>query len=390
MQHERNLFQEPLLIDDIQAQATLIREVVTRVEPQVAATLTPELARQVSKVYLTGCGDSHYAGLASRLAFDKYAGVPTEPAESLEFARYLVDYMPPGSLVVGISNSGEVSRTVETLLKAGRRGAHTVAVTGGPNNRLARAGGATIIQTVPSLGESWNPYSIGALGLGNYLASLITLYLLALRLGELRGIISAAEARELKGQVVQSAEIVTRTVAGNDAAVEDYARRVWQLDTFYILGAGPSYAGALFAAAKLFEQPHANGVAQELEEWAHEQYFLTRPGVTHIFMLVPPGNSRDRALEQIRGARDMGATVAVVCDVGDTELQTAADLAFPIHGALPEEFSPLTYIVPSQLFATHLHRLRGRPPLVPPHTLERLREVNYRQIFQSLIPDDQV
>lgn len=388
MQHDRNLFQEPLLVADIQAQAILITEVIARVDPQVAAVITPELARRVSKIYLTGCGDSHYAGLAARLAFDKYARVPTEPAESLEFARYLVEYMPPQSLVVGISNSGEVSRTVETLLKAGRQGAHTVAVTGGANNRLAKAGAATIIQAVPSLGESWNPYSIGALGLGNYLASLITLYLVALRLGELRGVISAAEARGLKGQILQSAEIVTRTVTANDAAVEDYARRVSHLDTFYILGAGPSYAGALFAAAKLFEQPHANGVAQELEEWAHEQYFLTRPDVTQIFMLVPPGNSRDRALEQIRGGRDMGATITVICDADDAELRAAAQHAFPVHGLLPEEFSPLTYIVPNQLFATHLHRLRGRPPLVPPHTLERLREVNYRQIFQSHIPED--
>ena len=332
MQESRNLFQSPLIVDDIHAQATLIREVVARVEPQIAAVITADLARQAAKVFLTGCGDSHYVGLAARLAFDTYARVPTEPVESLEFARYIVDAMPANTIVIGVSNSGEVSRTVETLQVARRREAYTIAITGTPNNRLAQAGEATIIQTVPALGEDWNPFSIGALGLGNYLASLITLYLIAFRLGEVRGVISATEADALKGQILRAAEIVERTVSANDGAVQAYARQVSHLDTFQILGAGPSYAVALFSAAKLFEQPHANGVPQELEEWAHEQYFLTRPGATQIFVIVPPGRSRDRALEQMRGARDMGATVIAVCDEGDAEVRAAADLAFPIHG----------------------------------------------------------
>ena len=122
----RNLFQQPLEVDDIHVQAALIREVVGRVQPQIERVITPESAERIARIYLTGCGDSHYVALAARLAFDKYARIPTEPAESLEFARYLVDYMPSNSLVIGVSNSGEVSRTVETLLAARHRDAQTI------------------------------------------------------------------------------------------------------------------------------------------------------------------------------------------------------------------------------------------------------------------------
>ncbi len=45
-----------------------------------------------------------------------------------------------------------------------------------------------------------------------------------------------------------------------------------------------------------------------LEEWAHLDYFLIRPQVTPTFFIAPPGNSRDRVIEQIQGAKDMGAT----------------------------------------------------------------------------------
>lgn len=365
----------------------LVRAVIERVTPQIDTIITPALAERVSKIFLTGCGDSYYAGLASRLAFDMYAGVATEPVESLEFSRYLAEFMPAGSLVIAVSNSGEVARTVETLAAARNHGGHPLAITGKRDSRLAKAASDIIVQTIPSMGEEWNPYSIGALGLGNYVASLLTLYLIAMRIGKLRGRISEADAEEAKRQITQSAEIIEQTVAANNDALEEYARQLWHLDTFHILGAGPNYASALFSAAKLFEQPHANGVPQELEEWAHEQYFLTRPGITPIFVIVPPGRSRDRALEQIQGAKDMGATVAAVCDADDAAIQAVASISFPIQGTLPEQFSPLTYVVPNQLFATHLHKLRGRPPLIAPYDLERLRSVNYRQIFESRIPD---
>ncbi len=387
MDESRDLFQGTMGIHQVNEQSRLLREVVRRVTPQVEGLITREKIHNLSKIYLTGCGDSHYVGLAARLAFDMLARIPTEPAESLEFSRYLADFMPANSLVIAVSNSGEVSRTIETLKAAHHFGADTIAITGKPASRLAQAAAGTIVQTVPELGESWNPYSIGALGLGNYTASLATLYLIAIRLGVMQGHVSPAEAEAALGHLIEAAQIIEQTVAANNEAVLEFAREVWHQDTFFILGGGPSYAVALFAAAKLFEQPHANGVPQELEEWAHEQYFLTRPGTTHIFVIAPPGRSRDRALEQIRGAQDMGGSVIAICDQDDEEMQALADRAFPIYGALPEAFTPLTYIVPGQLFATHLHQLRGRPALFPPYDLERLREVNFRQIFRSRLWD---
>jgi hypothetical protein len=55
----------------------------------------------------------------------------------------------------------------------------------------------------------------------------------------------------------------------------------------------------------------------------------------------------------------------------------------PILGQIPEEFTPLVYIVPNQLFATALHQVKGRPPLIPPYDQKRMMEVNFRQIFHS-------
>ncbi len=122
------------------------------------------------------------------LAFEKYCGIQTEPIEALEFSRYKVDYLPAGSLVISISNSGQVKRTVETVRRAKKRGAYTVAITGNESGPLAMEADAVLIQSVPEMLENVGPNNVVALGLGNFTASLLTLYLSALQLGKLRGV----------------------------------------------------------------------------------------------------------------------------------------------------------------------------------------------------------
>jgi glucosamine--fructose-6-phosphate aminotransferase (isomerizing) len=381
----------PYDLDAVRNQSRLIRPVIERVDPQVRKVISTELAKSVDKVVMTGCGDSHYAGVAARLAFDLYSGVPTEPMESLEFSRYGVDFAPPTTLVLGISNSGAVSRTIETLVRSGKRKLHTVAITGSADSALAKAGEQTIIQTVSEMVREERspfaagvPYGAGSLGLGNFAASLLTLYLIAFRLGEVRGKITEADGKRLRETLIGYESVLDRTAAANEATAKELADRFWNLDAFYILGGGPNYASALFSAAKLFEQPNLNGVPIELEEWAHEQYFLTRPG-TPVFVICPPGRSHDRALEQIRGAKDMGGTVIGVCEEGDDAVRSSVDHALLVAGRVAEEFSPLAYVIPPMLVATALHQLRGRPPLVAAFSQEKMMQVNFRQIFHSEI-----
>ena len=89
------------------------------------------------RIYLTGCGDSHFAGIGARLAFERWSGIPTQAVESLELSRYELELAPAGSWVVCVSNSGRVVRTVEAAAEARSRGLTAIAVTYAPESRLA-------------------------------------------------------------------------------------------------------------------------------------------------------------------------------------------------------------------------------------------------------------
>ncbi len=103
----------------IEAQVPFIRDSPREVYRQGRDQLS--LRQAPSRVYLVGCGDSWYCGMATRLAFEAWAGVPTEAQQALEFSRYYCEYAPTDALVVAISNSGRVSRTVETVMRARAR-----------------------------------------------------------------------------------------------------------------------------------------------------------------------------------------------------------------------------------------------------------------------------
>ena len=401
----------------------MLNTMIADLEPQLEQAITAETVNDLQRIYLVGCGDSYFASLGVRMFFEKYTGIPTEPVASMQFSRYIVDYVPDNSLVVGVSNGGKVSRTVEAVIRARKRGIYTIAATGYADRQLAQEADAAIIGNLPNVREAMGTFkkaveegklsksdlqltkpgsaekiaaNLGIAGgvnllllmLAAYLASIVTLYLIGFRIAELRGTLNTEEAAKLKKEMLRFAEILYRTTSLNTSKAKILAETFKEHDTFLILGSGPSYATALVAAAKLFELPQLNGVPQEIEEWAHQQFFFTRPGKSVIFIIVPPGNSRDRAIEQIKGMKELGATVVAICDAEDQEILELVDHAMPIQGLMKEEFTPLAYVVPGQLFAFSLLHLRGIPAMPAPLNFQKLMEVNFKQIYQSAIWKD--
>jgi glutamine---fructose-6-phosphate transaminase (isomerizing) len=314
------------------------------------------------RVYLVGCGDSHYAGVSARHAFERWSGIPTQALPSLEFARYEVEGAPSGSWAVCVSNSGKVTRTVEAAARARERGLFAVGVTYDPDSRLAQAADFTLAYRYDDPG--FGPGTI------SYVASLAALYVLAVRLGgnDVDSRLALLETR---------AEVIAQTIELADPVAERLGRETPADAKIDVVGGGPSFGTACFGRAKLIEAAHAAGGAHELEEWAHEEFFCTGPGTLTV-VVAPPGASTDRAVEQLEAARAMGATAVAVCPPG-TEAAAAADVVLPVAGDPPEELSPFAYCVPLELLAYHFASSKGLTMLG--FDDEHRRQVNFRQIF---------
>ena len=317
------------------------------------------------RVYLAGCGDSHYAGLAARHAFERWSGIATRALPSLELSRYELDFAPAGAWAVCVSNSGRVVRTVEAAEAAREHGLVPIGVTYDPDSRLAESAGKSLVYRYEEPG--FGPGTI------SFVASLTAVYVLGLRAAELDG----REVGEALATIEAQAEATARTIELAAPVAERFGRALPADAKIDVLGGGPSLGTALFGRAKLIEAAHSPGGAHELEEWAHEEFFCTGPGTTTV-VVAPTGSSHDRALDQLQAARDVGATPVAVCPPG-SPAAAVADLVLPVAGAAPEELSPLTYCVPLELLAYHFASSKGLTMLG--FDDDRRRAVNFRQIF---------
>ena len=336
---------------------------------QVTALAKRLAARGIRHLWLTGCGDSAFAGLAAELAFQRHSGLTAHPVHALDLARYRARALPAGSAVIALSFSGQVGRTTEAAVQARRFGHHVVALTNATGGQLARASDEVLPLDVPTLGFS--P------GTSTYVAMLAALLRLAAALGELRG-----DAGELTAGLARLPGQAEATLAASGEAALQAAGVLLSAPWVAFLGAGPNEATARFGAAKLFEGPQQLGVAVNLEEWAHEEYFVTSAG-DPVVLINPAGAGHDRGVEILSELRFMATRPVVVSDVPLPPGGVDGELLLPLAAGVAEELSPVTACLPPALVGFHMARLSGKRSYNFPGEAARLE--HYDTIHRATI-----
>jgi len=326
--------------------------------------------RDVEHLWLTGCGDSAFAGQAAALAFQRHTPVTVHPVHALDLARYLPRSLPKASAVVAVSFSGKVGRTTEAAVQARRFGHPVFGLTNAAESQLGRAVDEVVPLEVTTLGFS--P------GTSTYVAMVGSLLRLAAEIAELRG------HEGTLGRAIGDLPAATaRTLELTDGLAEDAARALLAGSWATFLGAGPNEATARFGAAKLFEGPQRLAVSTNLEEWAHEEYFVTRPG-DPVVLVNPTGAGHGRGLEILSELRFVGATPVVISDA-EPDGRRPDERWLPLAPGVPEELSPVTAALPLSLIGFHLAELVGKRSYNFPS--EEARSEHYDTIHRATIGD---
>jgi fructoselysine-6-P-deglycase FrlB-like protein/sugar/nucleoside kinase (ribokinase family) len=297
--------------------------------------------RDIKHLYVTGCGDSAFAGQAACLAFRRHSQLRVHAVHALDFARYRVRYLPQGSAVLAISFSGKVGRTTEAARQASAFGHPVIALTGDSSAQLAAAADRVLPIDVPTLGFS--P------GTSTYIAMLCTLIELALQTAR-----PDADS-PVRAACEQLPSQAAKTLDWCDNVAADIAARLTSGRFVTFLGAGPNEASARFGAAKLFEASQQIALATNTEEWAHEEYFITRPG-DPVLLVAPTGAAQDRAVEILSELEFIGADATMVSDLEPPGRAGHLRLA----AGAPEELSPVLAALPLAQLGFHLARAAGK------------------------------
>ena len=340
----------------------LLRAVARPFDESARNTFDFELCTSVKRVDLVGCGDSYHASYGAEQAFQQFAGIPAQAFSALTFSRYQVGFIPQTgpntNLVIAVSVSGVVTRTIEALQLARKAGAVGVALTGAPGKPLAQAAERVFQTTVPPLPDEL----AGAVvpGVRSYLASQVALYSAAIRIGEVRGHLTTPQADSLRAELAAVADVMRDTITACEPIVRDMVAEWADVPDFVFVGAGPVYSSAMFSAAKVLEASGDAAMAQETEEWAHLQYFSAETRTPTIFM-SSNGYDADRMAEVARAAEAIGRRRAAVVPAGESVISSFMDVVLPVQGDIREAFAPLVYSIPGELIAAERAALLGVP-----------------------------
>jgi glutamine---fructose-6-phosphate transaminase (isomerizing) len=323
--------------------------------------------RTDAHIWMTGSGDSLFAAQAVLPGLQRWAGLRGTALSAIDFARYRTPLLTDRDVLWAISNSGSAARTRETVSLARDKKILTVGVAGSATGPLASAVDVTMLRRVEELADIDSVRRGIFLNMVEFLATMYALYFVGLKLGVSHGALTENESDRILGDCKAAIAAVGEIAARCEPAAERLAGELRNLDTIWVIGAGPSFGTARYCAAKFHEQLPWNGIPEDLEEWAHLQYFLTLEWKDRsaVFVLAPPGNSLDRAEELVEGIHGVGGRAIVVAHAAHGRFPLANN-AFRIDGMEGEFLSAFTYHLPAQMLILYLARLRGHEPFALP------------------------
>ena len=309
--------------------------------------VSDDVLREVSKVFVVACGTAFHSGLVAKYAIEHWTRLPVEIEIASEF-RYRDPVLGPDTLTLAVSQSGETIDTLEAARHARRQGSQVIAVTNTVGSSLAReADGVLYTHAGPE---------IGVAATKTFATQMVSQYLVALYLAQVRGTKFPEEIAEVLAELDELPRKVERAI-GLDDRVREIAERYRDAPDVLFIGRHTGYPAALEGALKLKELSYVHAEGHPAGELKHGPIALIEDGVPVVAVATQCHVYR-KMLSNIQEVRARGARVIAVATEGDTEVASLADHVLEVP-ATPELMSPVVVTVPMQLLAYHVASLRG-------------------------------
>jgi glutamine---fructose-6-phosphate transaminase (isomerizing) len=302
----------------------------------------------VGRIVVVACGTAYHAGLIGRYALEEWARVPVEMDIASEY-RYRNPVVGPDDLVIGISQSGETADTLAAMRLARERGATVLAITNTRGSQATREADG-VLYTRAGL-------EIGVAATKTFVCQVAVMYLLALRLAELRGTLPVDRVAELVGELKRLPRSIDKMIEPAEGATQAIAEGCWKADFFFYIGRHVGLPVALEGALKLKEISYISTDAYAAGEMKHGPIALLDEA-TPVVCVATRSPVLDKLVSNIQEARARGAHVIAVTTDGDGDVDPHVDVSIPVP-ATDWMLQPILAVIPLQLLAYAIARKRG-------------------------------
>jgi glutamine---fructose-6-phosphate transaminase (isomerizing) len=346
---------ETFMLKEIHEQADAVAETIADrtargdgIDLDEQGALDEAILADVKRVIVVACGTAYHAGLIGRYAIEEWARLPVELDIASEY-RYRNAVVGPGDLVIGISQSGETADTLAAMRLARERGATVLAITNTMGSQATRDADGVLFTRAG--------LEVGVAATKTFVCQVAVMYLLGLRLAELRGTLPPARIAELVAEIKRLPHCIDELMGDCEARAQEIAATCWDAEFFLYIGRHIGLPVALEGALKLKEISYISTDAYAAGEMKHGPIALLDEA-TPVVCVATRSPVLEKLISNIQEARARGARVIAVTTAGEDAAEVHADATIAVP-ATDWMLQPILAVIPLQLLAYEIARRRG-------------------------------
>ena len=332
----------------------------------------PEVVKGGGNVFITGCGDSYCAAIATKPIFENadtstktgmVPGTPTRACRNIDFSRYYNTYSGWNPLTLDrnmlcvVSISGSPARPNEAALRINEHGGTSVAFTANTQGKLAGNCKYVVPMTLPDYDLAPNVTS--------YYSSVFSLMMYGFYMSSVKKQLTAEQAQKCREGLLEYVDSYDEEAMERLSKQAFDLARKWEedgVDNMDFVGDGPDYATAFFGSAKMVEAFGGLTTNDDSEGWCHINYFIKDTDHIGTFVIANEDSPAfSRQLETIGVMCSIRKHVAVITDADESLFpENAVIIKVPKAKAL--WMHPLMEHIPMDFVAGYIGCWRGRRP----------------------------
>ncbi len=308
---------------------------------------TNDVFKSLDRIMFVACGTSFYAANVGKYLIEQVANVPVELDFASEF-RYRKPIIPPNTLVITVSQSGETADTLAAIRMAKEKGALTLSITNVHRSSIDREAHGHLYMN--------SGVEVGVASTKAFTSTLALLNLLALQIAKARGVLNRdAEQTCVKNLLAVPSQI--EVVLAYDKYFSAAAKKMQSFKGFLYLGRGVSYPIALEGALKMKELAYKHAEGYAAGEMKHGPLALIDSDMA-IIVVAPTDELIEKTISNLQEAKARGGKIISIGTGENAALKSMSEyyLSLPASNWMT---NPIISVVPLQLMAYHLANSLG-------------------------------
>lgn len=295
------------------------------------------------RIVIAACGTSWHSGLVGEYLFEYLAKTPVEVEYASEF-RYRDPLIGEGDVLLVISQSGETADTLAALREAKKRGALVLGICNVVGSTISRETDAGVFTHAGP--------EIGVASTKAFTAQVVVLTMMAIRIGQGKGIISDERAKELIRELNHIPDKVQQILTENDQPIKEMAKLFTYAPNFLYLGRSFNFPVALEGALKLKEISYIHAEGYPAAEMKHGPIALIDE-MMPVVVIAATDHTNDKMISNIEEVKARKGRIISIMNHENGDVKDLSEFSIQIP-ATEDSFSPLLTVIPLQLLSYYI------------------------------------